>query len=263
MEKETYFTDDTSYAVYEELIRRRDSLRKHAAQYEMSYMAKFGKQIIAVFELKIECIRKKKLIGYCQARTNRGQSIDQKALQAYIEKEMQVYQHEMKRIVGQYQCAGRATKVTGEELREIKRLYRRIARRIHPDMTELTLWSEELAELWERTVQAYRYNDYEELQQIEVLVNETLKRLGYEDQMGITIKDMEGRMKKLKKEIRQITSTNPYLYGEILEDEEKISRKQKELEEEQESYKQYSKELEEILTNLMKSGVTLVWQMNS
>ena len=80
--------DNTSYARYEELITRRDNLRKEAFQYHRAYVREFGDLILEVFRKKIVCIQKKKTIEYCQAALNHGKVVDQKLMQEYLQKEM-------------------------------------------------------------------------------------------------------------------------------------------------------------------------------
>ena len=92
MSDEIIRVSNSSYAKYEELLTRRDEVRKQAFQYERAYVREFGDLILQVFQIKIECIRKKKTIEYCQAFTNRGQSVDQNALQEYLQKELEEYQ---------------------------------------------------------------------------------------------------------------------------------------------------------------------------
>ena len=87
---------NTSYARYEELINRRDELKKEAFQYHADYVREFGDLILELFRKKIECIQKKKTIEYCQAALNHGKSVDQAQLQAYLEKEMAVVQEDLK-----------------------------------------------------------------------------------------------------------------------------------------------------------------------
>ena len=50
---------NASYARYEELLLRRDAVKKRAFQYGQEYTRTFGELILKVFEKKIECIRKK------------------------------------------------------------------------------------------------------------------------------------------------------------------------------------------------------------
>lgn len=59
---------NSSYERYEKLLLRRDSLRKEAAQINMNYIREFGSLILAVFQKKMECIRKKKTISFYQIR---------------------------------------------------------------------------------------------------------------------------------------------------------------------------------------------------
>ena len=78
--------ENTSYARYEELITRRDNLRKEAFQYHRVYVREFGDLILEVFRKKIECIQKKKTIEYCQAALNHGKAVDQKRTQWLLKK---------------------------------------------------------------------------------------------------------------------------------------------------------------------------------
>ena len=48
---------------YEELLLRRDNLRKQAENYNLAYIREFGDLIEEEFRIKIECIRKKKEIA--------------------------------------------------------------------------------------------------------------------------------------------------------------------------------------------------------
>ena len=56
-----------------------------------SFTKEFGDMITANFELKIECIKKKKTISYCRRRMNRGLTIDTTCMNAEIEMEMTRY----------------------------------------------------------------------------------------------------------------------------------------------------------------------------
>lgn len=48
---------NTAYSKYEEVLLRRDNLRKEAEHYHMEYLRVFGDLITEDFEKKIECIR--------------------------------------------------------------------------------------------------------------------------------------------------------------------------------------------------------------
>ena len=95
---------NSSYSRYEELLMRRDAARKESFQLEREYVKVFGDLILKVFEAKIDCIRKKKTIEYCQAFVNRGQSIDQDAMQEYLRQEMAEYQESLENLIYADKC---------------------------------------------------------------------------------------------------------------------------------------------------------------
>ena len=84
MADEIFKTGDSSFSKYEGLLIRRDEARKEAFQYDQKYIRQFGDLILEVFEKKLECIRKKKTIEYCQIFINRGQAVDQAAVEMYL-----------------------------------------------------------------------------------------------------------------------------------------------------------------------------------
>ena len=68
--------NNSAYAKYEELLLRRDELKKEAFQMEQAYIREFGDLILEVFRKKLECIRKKKTIEYCRTFINHGENVD-------------------------------------------------------------------------------------------------------------------------------------------------------------------------------------------
>ena len=74
-----------SLARYEEVLLRRDSLRKKAEQYQISYFRVFGDLLVDSFTIRVECIKKKKIIAYCQMHVNQGKLINGASLDHFIE----------------------------------------------------------------------------------------------------------------------------------------------------------------------------------
>ena len=52
---------------YEELLLKKEQLLKDAESYRIAYIKEFGELTADVFKAKIECIRIKKNIAFCQA----------------------------------------------------------------------------------------------------------------------------------------------------------------------------------------------------
>lgn len=254
--------DQTRYEEYEELLLRSDRLYKEAGSYLTSYTAEFGGLITAVFELKIECIKKKKTISYCRRRINRGLSINATHMNEEIEKEIQLYYAQLKEMIADHEAAKNA-KVAGEfRFNRAKKLYHRLTKQIHPDINKKTNENETLKDLWLRIVRAYHKNDVEELEDLEVLVRKALEELG-DDWFEADFSNLEERIKRVERQINDIITTEPYTYGEILDDEEKKAELRAKLQAEHDDYETYLKILQQTLDDMLSDGgVELIWKMN-
>jgi hypothetical protein len=248
------------YSEYEELLLRRDKLRKEAYLWRAEYMAEFGDLITALFEKKIECIKKKKMISFCQAAANKGKSVDQNALQAYLEKEMQEYHKQLKQMIVENEAAQNMGQVSQAELSKIKRLYHKLAKTLHPDINPKTNEVPELQNLWHMIVASYNGNDLKDLEEAEVLVNKALDDIGW-DCIELEIPDIAEKIAAIKEEITKIKITDPYQYKYLLGDADAVREKKEELTNERKEYEDYEKELEQFLHQLMSSGVSFTWQM--
>lgn len=139
---------NASYGRYEELLLRRDNLKKEGYQLEIEYAREFGELIIAVFEEQIKCVKKKKTIEFCQAAANRGKSANQSELLAFIEKETEKLRSNLDDMIQEYESAKAATHITESDKVKIKQLYYKMVKQIHPDINPMVENSEELKSLW-------------------------------------------------------------------------------------------------------------------
>ncbi|MGN0481544.1 MAG: hypothetical protein ACI4EV_08230 [Lachnospiraceae bacterium] len=248
------------YSRYEELLLKRDKLKKQAFEYEMAYTRELGDLITKVFEQKVECIRKKKIISFCQARINQGKDIKQAQLQSYIDVQMKEYNEHLKQMAEENEAAKNAVKITNEDVLQIKKIYRRLAKLIHPDINPKTAQTPSLMELWNKTVIDYNCNNLKGLQEDETLVKKALEGMN----MGVIeveIPDIEKRIEEILSEIDKITHTNPYMYKYLLDDNEAIDDVRKDLQDELKSYAEYGKELDKVIEEMLKDGVKIIWQM--
>ncbi len=251
-----------AYEIYEELLLKRDQLEREAGSIRTSYFKEFGDLITESFNLKIECIKKKKTIAYCQQAINRGGIIDMQIVNEAVEEDMELYNLELERLMNECKFAKESKFSSSEKAERARRIYRRIAKRIHPDIYPDVMEYEELIDLWQRTVAAYHMLDADELAEIEVLINRFLKDIG-EGSITIDVPDIEDRIEILEQEINEILTTEPYTYTKLLEDEVAVSEKKSELRAEILEYERYSAELSEILNNLLaEGGATFIWRMN-
>ena len=252
---------NSSYGRYEELLLRRDAIKKEGYQLEIGYAREFGELIIAVFEEQIKCVKKKKTIEFCQAAANRGKTVNQAELQSFVERETEKLKNNLDDMIQDYETSKAAIRITEADKIKIKQLYHKMVKQIHPDINPMVEDSEELKSIWQRTVIAYNCNDLKLLQELEVLMSKALESIT-NGQIEIEIPDIEDKIAELEKEIREIMETDPYQYKFLLGDKDAVAEKKQSLEEELKQYKDYGEQLDELLNGLLSNGVSITWEMN-
>ena len=253
---------DKRYEEYEELLLKRDQLFRVSGSYMTAYTQEFGDMITANFELKVECIKKKKTISYCRRRMNRGLSIDTTRMQAEIEQEMTLYYVQLKELAESAESAKKAGTISEYRLTRAKKIYRRLTKLLHPDINKRTSENENLMELWTRIAEAYQNSDADELDDLEVMVRRALEALG-DDSFELNVDDIDARIERIENQINDILTSEPYVYGELLEDEEKKQAYRDQLQAEHDDYEQYLETLSRTLDEMLREGgVKLVWKMN-
>lgn len=252
---------NADYSRYEELLLTRDQLRKEALIYHGLYVKEFGELHLALFEKQIACVKKKKRIGYYQTAINHGGVIDQAGIETLLAEEMRAYQQTLQDMAAENDAARKMTDITALQLLKIKRIYRRLAKQLHPDINPKTAEIPELMELWNAVTTAYNCNSLEDMEEAELLVNEALRRIG----MGyseIEIPDLPKKIETLEAAINKIRETDPYQYKYLLEDPEAVKEKKRDLEEQIRTYSEYEKDLDSFIEELLKSGVRIIWKTN-
>ena len=233
----------SSYSQYEELLLQRDELEKKAEHILLKYTRIFGDISAEIFKLKIDCIALKKSISYCIMVKNRGETVSPEKLREYIAGKMAAYQAELEEMVRQNELSKKGEKISVFQAKEIKRIYREIAKILHPDISNITEKHPPLADLFQRVLIAYHCNDYKEIKELEVLVNRALEKIG-EEKFELVIGDIDAKIAELEEEIQSITTTEPYIFQALLCDDALAQQKMNAFEEERDSYAGYKTELE-------------------
>lgn len=250
------------YEEYENLIIEKDAKLKEAGSIHTAYIKEFGELITKVFEKKIECIKKKKSIAFCQAYVNRGEPINVNELEKFIKKEMKEYNKQLKVMISDLKTAKKAEIATEAAYTKSKITYRKIAKLIHPDTHSEAFENEEIKELWNRVKEAYAMNDDEALEELEVLIHKKLDEIGIGHRKPV-IENLDEKINVLKDEIHQIINTDPYQLRHLLDDKEAMAAKRQALNQELKEYMEYEKQLDEILGSLMmNNGSVMIWQTN-
>ncbi len=255
-------SDSVRYAEYEELLLRRDRLIRESGSILTAYTAEFGDMINENFELKIKCIRTKKAISYCHRLMNRGLTVNVDRMNDELDKEMKLYYVQLKEMLNHTKDCKDSGTISEMRLSRSKKIYRRLAKLLHPDMNSAVSGNKKLMELWDKIYEAYLASDAEELENLEALAGRLLKSEGGETFIPNT-DNLEERIERIENRINEILTSEPYIYSEILEDEEKKAAHRSMLEDEHSEYEEYLKALTAVLTELLGSGgISLTWQMN-
>ena len=249
------------YEEYEMLLLQRDQYRKEATQILITYTKRFGDRINTVFEKRIHCIRLKKTIRLCQNALNHGESIDIDNIRSRIDTEMTAYYKQLEEMLDETRTAKEYRQIPAVTAMEIKRIYRKLAKQIHPDINPESRTLPALQDLWNRIVIAYQNNDVKELRELEVLTANALNQM--DKQIEINIPDLEEKIEALRDEISMITGTIPYIYKFMLEDPEKIRKKDELLKRKLEECDEYIEELQSVLDEMIsQEGRKITWRMN-
>ena len=237
--------EEMDLAIFKDLILKRDNLKKEERYIYLRYIQTFGNLIAKRFSLQIECIKLKKIIALCQAKENRGESsIILSLIEQDVDAELNEYYQELQTIC---ELSKKDSKSISEyEYMMIKKKYKCIAMRIHPDLHREYANDTELMDLWEEVKYAYKRNDLVALEDVEFLIYEYLKTHG--ESVDIDIHNLTEKIKKVENEIEWIVSNDPYRYKFILDDKIAIKEKQREYEEDIEEYQAYLVELTEKLS---------------
>ncbi|MBQ5952370.1 MAG: hypothetical protein IJL66_09510 [Lachnospiraceae bacterium] len=248
-------------AEYEELLLRRDQLFREAGSYLTSYTKEFGDLLTANFEIRLECIKKKKAISYCRRRMNRGLPVDTAGMQEEIEREMTLYYAQLEELTRETEEAKQAKNVGAFRFEQAKKIYVRLAKKLHPDIYRETSENEDLKDLWNRITAAYHRSDLDELEDLEVLVRRQLESLGADAPKTVP-DDLERRIERVEAQINDILTTAPHTYGELLADEVRKEEMKERLREEHAEYEEYLQNLTQALEDMLREGgVKLVWKL--
>ncbi len=235
---------------YTELLVKRDQLLKKAGSYRIAYIIEFGDLIRDNFEIRVACIKKKKSIAWCMKMINRGEAIYPSLMETEIENEMKLYYAELAEMAEENERAKNSRTVGQFALQRSRKIYRRLAKKLHPDINLRTAEREDLRELWTRIVAAYHHSDVDALEDLEMMVYSLMGELG-DDGFELSENDLDKRIERVERQINEILGTEPYTYGELLRDPEKMTELKDQLAKEHAEYEQYLAELTDQLEELL------------
>lgn len=192
----------TNYLInlYRSLIIKRDELKKQVEENQKDNYQMYADSYKEYYSLMVECIFLKKRIAYCQRCKNHHIKIYKEELEGYMDAVKEDYMHELeklrthKKIVKQH--------LSDEDMKQAKKIFKRIIKRIDQDHP-----------LWERALESYRYNNLNDLKDIEILVD--YEKQSIRKKLDMTY--LTTQIERIKKEIESIENRNPKITKEYLE----------------------------------------------
>lgn len=217
------------------LLLERDELQFVICKnIETEYMLKLGSIEYRAYEAQCLSLRLKRKIELIQAKKNRQEKVIISAIEETLDTEFAEYQKQLDEQINKMNDALKRSKaevLTDEENKELKKLYRKIVKALHPDINPDV--SETQVNLFDNAVQAYKNGDLNTLRIIGEMVGNSHLPEQHKDaltQLNEEKERLQHLLKAIRDSIEQIKSEYPYTMKEIIEDEEQTEQKKKELE---------------------------------
>lgn len=238
------------------LLLERDELQFVICKnIETEYMLKLGSIEYKAYEAQCAALRLKRKIELIQAKKNRQEKVIISAIEETLDKEFVEYQKQLDEQIDKMNDALKRSKaevLSDEDNKELKKLYRKIVKALHPDINPDV--SEAQVQLFDNAVSAYKNGDLGTLRIIGEMVGNNPLPEQHKDAMTQLVEErerLEGLLKSIRESIENIKSEYPYTMKDILEDTKKTEQKKQELESVIEQYNElisiYKAKIEEML----------------
>lgn len=238
------------------LLLERDELQFVICKnIETEYMLKLGSMEYKAYEAQCADLRLKRKLELIQAKKNRQETVILSEIEETLDNEFAEYQEQLDAQIDKMNDALKRSKtavLSDEENKELKTLYRKIVKALHPDMNPGV--SKAQIQLFDNAVSAYKNGDLETLRMIYEMVGNNPLPEQHKDAMTQLVEERErlqGLLKSIKESMDAIKSAYPYTMKGILEDTEKTAQKKQEFESILEQYNElisiYKAKIEEML----------------
>lgn len=236
------------YKRYVRLLLEKEKIVKTNFQVQQRFIELFGDLRLEMLKVEIEIAKIKKEMEYLVRKKNRNESYDLEEMDDFVNQALEGMRAQYERMKEEQTQLKNKKMLSQEEVKEVKRLYRRLVKLVHPDLNPHQ--TKEQKELWHQLQEAYRNNDLVWLRELNVLI--VFKTKGHEE---VEIEDLEDKIEVMREEIALLKEEDLYQMRELVFDEEWIEAYKEQYERERSDFEVYLRSLQKEKEKLIGSFV--------
>lgn len=234
------------YKRYVRLLLEKEKIVKTNFQVQQRFIELFGDLRLEMLKVEIEIAKIKKEMEYLVRKKNRNESYDLEEMDDFVNQALEGMKAQYERMKEEQAQLKNKKMLSQEEVKEVKRLYRRLVKLVHPDLNPHQ--TKEQKELWHQLQEAYRNNDLVWLRELNVLI--VFKTKGHEE---VEIEDLEDKIEAVREEIALLKEEDLYQMRELVFDEEWIDAYKEQYERERSDFEVYLRSLQKEKEKLIGS----------
>lgn len=234
------------YKRYVRLLLEKEKIVKTNFQVQQRFIELFGDLRLEMLKVEIEIAKIKKEMEYLVRKKNRNESYDLEEMDDFVNQALEGMKAQYERMKEEQTQLKNKKMLSQEEVKEIKRLYRRLVKLVHPDLNPHQ--TKEQKELWHQLQEEYRNNDLVWLRELNVLI--VFKTKGHEE---VEIEDLEDKIEAVREEIALLKEEDLYQMRELVFDEEWIDAYKEQYERERSDFEVYLRSLQKEKEKLIGS----------
>ena len=244
---------DMLVAAYTTLVSQYQNMTDHEAPHLSAlYMHYFGKLLYTQLRLALSLSMLRLRRSLLQAYINRDQAPDLVEIDKQMAQQRLEYRRLLEQKLDQLKAAQAywdAPRLTPEESKELKEIYKTLVKRLHPDLNPH--YTEEDKRLFLITVKAYQIGDLPQLRAVLALLNKkkhTEELPSDPETLSAEIEKLREKKSTLEIRMAKRSVSFPFDQRELLSSPVKILEKQAELQATIQELEESEKELQTIIT---------------
>ncbi len=198
------------------------------------YQSKIGPWELRLLEVQCEAARWKRRVELARAALNRGEMFDVALIEAELDREFAAWRARLAEAAAEIRSAQfrLSHPLSAKDDRDLKKLFREIARKLHPDLNPAAAQSDR--SLWNDVLEAYDAGDLQKLRALSILVEHdgpVPKALEGLEQLRTEHRRLRESLEGLYRHLAEVRKQPPFSEGDNWQSEQWLSRRRKEIDE--------------------------------